>query len=124
MRHGSNTSFMWTLLAGFKNALRYGLTGDHIDAQEALRIGIVNKVVPQDELLDECFQIVERIALVPPETVKINLAIATMGLEMMGLRDAVYWDSQLASPARVLLRGKSTADPWTRPARTRASAPT
>ena len=95
---------MWTLLAGFKNALRYGLTGDHIDAQEALRIGIVNKVVPQDELLDECFHIVERIALVPPETVKINLAIATMGLEMMGLRDAVYWDSQLASPARVMLR--------------------
>ena len=104
VRHGSNTSFMWTLLAGFKNALRYGLTGDHIDAQEALRIGIVNKVVPQDDLLDECFSIVERIALVPPETVKINLAIATMGLEMMGLRDAVYWDSQLASPARVLLR--------------------
>jgi enoyl-CoA hydratase/carnithine racemase len=26
VRHGSNTSFMWTLLAGFKNALRYGLT--------------------------------------------------------------------------------------------------
>ena len=104
VRHGSNTSFMWTLLAGFKNSLRYGLTGDHIDAQEALRIGIVNKVVPQDELLDECFHIVERIALVPPETVKVNLAIATMGLEMMGLRDAVYWDSQLASPARVLLR--------------------
>jgi len=30
VRHGSNTSFMWTLLAGFKNALRYGLTGDHV----------------------------------------------------------------------------------------------
>ena len=72
VRHGSNTSFMWTLMAGFKNALRYGLTGDHIDAQEALRIGIVNKVVPHDQLLDECFHIVERIALVPPETVKIK----------------------------------------------------
>ncbi len=40
VRHGSNTTFMWTLLAGFKNALRYGLVGDHIDAQEALRIGL------------------------------------------------------------------------------------
>ncbi|MEE8326175.1 MAG: enoyl-CoA hydratase/isomerase family protein [candidate division NC10 bacterium] len=104
VRHGSNTSFMWTLLAGFKNALRYGLVGDHIDAQEALRIGIVNKVVPQDKLLDECFGIVERIALVPPETVKINLAIATMGLEMMGLRDALLLDSQLSAPAHVMLR--------------------
>ncbi len=104
VRHGSNSSFMWTLLAGFKNALRYGLVGDHIDAQEALRIGIVNKVVTQDKLLEECFGIVERIALVPPETVKINLAIATMGLEMMGLRDALLLDSQLSAPAHVMLR--------------------
>ena len=34
-------------------------------------------------------RIVERIAHVPPETVKINLAISTMGLQMMGLRDAL-----------------------------------
>jgi enoyl-CoA hydratase/carnithine racemase len=104
VRHGSNTGFMWTLLAGFKNSLRYGLTGDHIDAQEALRIGIVNKVVPQDKLLEECFGIVERIALVPPETVKINLAISTMGLEMMGFREAFLLDSQLSAPAHVMLR--------------------
>lgn len=104
VRHGSNTSFMWTLLAGFKNALRYGLTGDHIDAQEALRIGLVNNVVPPDDLLEECFRIVERIAHVPPETVKINLAIATLGLEMMGLRDALLLDNQLSVPAHVLLR--------------------
>lgn len=104
VRHGSNTSFMWTLLGGFKNALRYGLVGDHVDAQEALRIGLVNKVVPDANLLDECFQIVERIALVPPETVKINLAIATIGLEMMGLRDALLLDNQLSVPAHVLLR--------------------
>ena len=104
VRHGSNTSFMWTLLGGFKNALRYGLTGDHIDAQEALRIGLVVKVVPADQLLDECFSIVERIAHVPPETVKINLQIATVGLQMMGLRDALLLDNQLSAPAHVMLR--------------------
>lgn len=104
VRHGSNTSFMWTLLGGFKNALRYGLTGDHIDAQEALRIGLVVKVVRRDQLLEECFGLVERIAHVPPETVKINLAIATMGLQMMGLRDALLLDAQLSAPAHVMLR--------------------
>jgi enoyl-CoA hydratase/carnithine racemase len=104
VRHGSNTSFMWTLLGGFKNALRYGLTGDHIDAQEALRIGLVVKVVPQDQLLEECFSIVERISRVPPETVKITLQIATMGLQMMGLRDALLLDNQLSAPAHVMLR--------------------
>ena len=104
VRHGSNTSFMWTLMAGFKNALRYALTGDHIDAQEALRIGIVNKVVPKEDLLDECFSIVERIALVPPETVKINLAVATMGLEMMGLRKALNLNAELSAMAHVSKR--------------------
>lgn len=104
VRHGSNTSIMWTLLAGFKNALRYGLTGDHIDAREALRVGVVNQVVPSDKLLDVCFDIVERIALVPPETVKINLAITTMGLQMMGHRDAIVMDDQLSAPGHVMLR--------------------
>ena len=104
VRHGSNTSFMWTLLAGFKNALRYSLVGDHIDAQEALRIRLINKVVPGDQLLEECFLLVERIAHVPPETVKINLQIAIMGLQMMGLRDALLMDSQLSIAAHMMLR--------------------
>ena len=103
VRHGSNSSFMWTLLAGFKNAIRYSLVGDHIDAPEALRIGLVNKVVPADKLLEECFSIVERVAHVPPETVKINLAISTMGLNMMGFRDALLMDSELSVAAHMML---------------------
>ena len=104
VRMASNSNFMWVLLAGAKNALRYALTGDHLDAQEALRIGIVNKVVPKEDLLDECFSIVERIALVPPETVKINLAVATMGLEMMGLRKALNLNAELSAMAHVSKR--------------------
>jgi len=104
VRHGSNTSFLWTMLAGVKNSLRYGLVGDHIDAQEALRIGLVIKVVPHEQLLDECFELVERIALVPPETVKINLAIATQGLEMMGLHKAWLLNAELSAMARLSKR--------------------
>jgi enoyl-CoA hydratase len=104
VRHISNTNFIWVLLAGYKNALRYSLTGDHIDAQEAHRIGLVNKVVPAGDLLDECFQIVERIALVSPETVKINLAVATMGLEMMGLHNAWNLNAELAALAHTSQR--------------------
>ena len=106
VRHGSNSSFMWTLLAGFKNAIRYSLVGDHIDAPEALRIGLVTKVVPAAQLLEECFAIVERIARVPPETVKINLAISTMGLNMMGFRDALLMDTELSVAAHMMLNEK------------------
>jgi enoyl-CoA hydratase/carnithine racemase len=104
VRMVSNTSFIWVLNAGYKNALRYALTGDHIDAQEALRIGLVNKVVPQDQLLDECFKVVERIALVSPETVKINLYVATMGLEMMGLANALKLNGELSAFAHASKR--------------------
>ncbi|MGH7847856.1 MAG: enoyl-CoA hydratase/isomerase family protein [Candidatus Binatia bacterium] len=101
VRHAAGTDFIWVILAGFKNALRYSLTGDHIDAEEALRIGLVNKVVPKDQLLEECFAFVERVALVPPETVKINLHISRLGLEMMGLRKAWILNSELSAMARL-----------------------
>ena len=104
VRHAANTDFIWVALAGFKNALRYSLTGDHVDAQEALRIGLVNQVVPKAELLETCFKYVERIAHVPPETVKINLHISTQGLEMMGLRKAWALNAELASMARLSKR--------------------
>lgn len=93
----SNTNFFWTLNAGYKHALRYGLTGDHIDAQEALRIGIINDVVPRDELIDTCFHIVERIARVSPETIKLNMYVATKGLQMMGLRNALMLNDELST---------------------------
>ena len=104
VRHGANTDFIWVALAGFKNALRYALTGDHVDANEALRIGLVNQVVPKAELLETCFKFVERVALVPPETVKINLHSSTMGMEMMGLRKAWTLNSELAAMARLTKR--------------------
>jgi enoyl-CoA hydratase/carnithine racemase len=99
VRHISNTSFFWVLNAGYKHALRYSLTGDHLDAEEALRIGIVNAVFPHDQLLEECFKVGERIALVSPETVKINLAVATLGLEMMGLHSALKLNGELSALA-------------------------
>ena len=39
------------LIVGLANALKMQLTGDPIDAQEALRIGLVSEVVPADELI-------------------------------------------------------------------------
>lgn len=100
VRHGDGSEFLWVLLAGFKNALRYSLTGDHLDAAEALRIGLVNQVVPRQRLLEECFALVERIALIPPETVKINLHIARLGLEMQGLVKAWTLGAELSAIAR------------------------
>jgi hypothetical protein len=114
VRHGSNTSFMWTLLGGYKNALRYGLTGDHIDAQEALRIGLGrSKSCQADQLIDECFQHRRAHRLVPPETVKINLQVATMGLDMMGAARCLDVGQPVIRAGPMSCCAKSFANRWT-----------
>ena len=85
----SNSSVLFAVLAGWKNANRYTLTGDHFDAEEALRIGVVNEVVPAEQLMDRAYALAARIALVPLDSVRLNKAITTYGLEAMGLRNAL-----------------------------------
>lgn len=109
VRHSDATDFIWTVLGKFKNALRYGLTGDSVDAKEALRLRLVNKVVPKEQLLNECFRLVERIALVPPDTVKINLQKATAGYEMMGLGKAWMFNAELSALAQLARREEFSA---------------
>jgi enoyl-CoA hydratase len=85
VRHTSNTTFLFAALAGWKAAHRYALTGDHLDAAEALRLGLVNEVVPHAELLPRARALAERIARVPEPSVRLNKAITCYGLLAMGL---------------------------------------
>ena len=55
-----------TRLTGKGMAMYLCLTGEMIDAQEALRIGLVQRVVPQDALLDEAKKIANTIAAKAP----------------------------------------------------------
>lgn len=85
VRHISNTTFLFAALAGWKAAHRYSLTGDHFDAAEALRLGIVNEVVPAAELMTKARALAERIAKVPEPSVRLNKAITCHGMLAMGL---------------------------------------
>ena len=85
VRHVSNTSFLFTALCGWKVASRWALTGDHFDAAEAYRIGMVNEVVPHAELMDRARALAQRLALVPEPSVRLNKAITMQGLLAAGL---------------------------------------
>jgi enoyl-CoA hydratase/carnithine racemase len=51
---------------GRKRALEMLLTGDFIDAERAEKIGLVNKVVPQDNLMDEAMNLAKKLASKSP----------------------------------------------------------
>ncbi len=57
---------------GRKRAMELLLTGEPIDAQTALEWGLVNRVVPAEELEAAVMQLVERIARSSPLTVTIG----------------------------------------------------
>lgn len=52
-------------LVGIGRAMRLILTGEVIDAEEALRIGLVEEVVPHERLMDEALALAGRIAANP-----------------------------------------------------------
>jgi len=54
-------SFILPRAIGATRAFEIMLTGRDVDAGEAERIGMISRVVPADKLLDECFQLAERI---------------------------------------------------------------
>ena len=58
-------------LVGVSKALELFWTGDFIDAEEAMRIGIVNKVFPDAELMTQVETIARKIATAPPLTLRM-----------------------------------------------------
>ena len=63
-------------VAGWGNAMRWLLTGEQFDAAEALRIGLVQQVVPAGEQLDKAIEIAETICAQAPLAVQATISSA------------------------------------------------
>lgn len=59
---GDGGAVIWPLLVGVHRAKEYLMTGDLIPALEAERIGLVNHVVPPDDLMPKAREMAERLA--------------------------------------------------------------
>ena len=59
------TTWQLTRLVGPAKAKELFFLPDMLDAEEALRLGLVNRVVPEERLMDEAMKIAERIASGP-----------------------------------------------------------
>jgi len=69
---GDGGSWLLPRVVGWSKAAEMALTGDAIDAAEALACGLVSRVVPDAELLDAARALARRIAANPPHAVRMT----------------------------------------------------
>jgi enoyl-CoA hydratase len=66
-------------------ALEMAMTGDPIDAERALALGLVNKVVASESLLDEAIALADRIAANAPLAVRYSKSVMKQAAEVSEL---------------------------------------
>jgi enoyl-CoA hydratase len=109
VREISNTTYLLTALCGWKVANRWALTGDHMDAAEAYRVGLVNEVVPHDQLMERSRALARRIALVPEASVRMNKATAMLGLMASGVFNGLL----ISGPLSTVVQSSIGGQRWT-----------
>lgn len=68
-------------LVGVAKAKEMIFTGDMVDAQTAHSIGLVNQVVPADQLMNVCMELANKIASKGPTAVKMAKRVINQGIE-------------------------------------------
>jgi enoyl-CoA hydratase/carnithine racemase len=81
-------------LVGKGRAMEMILTGDQIDAQEALRIGLVNKVVPAKELMSAAESLAQKILAKGQVAIRLSLKAVNMSHET-NLTDGLALEASL-----------------------------
>jgi len=97
IRHGFGPPLLITpYLTGPKQAKELLLLGEIYDAREAQRLGLVNRVVPDDRLEAEAEAMARKMAALPQRAVKTNKLLVNRVHELAGFRDALdYRDDPL-----------------------------
>jgi enoyl-CoA hydratase/carnithine racemase len=76
---GDGGAWLLPRIIGFSKASELALTGETIDAEEAQRIGLVSRVVPDAELMDAAMAIATKIANNPPHAVRMTKRLLREG---------------------------------------------
>lgn len=76
-------------------AMEILLTGRHMDAEEALRAGLVNRVVPSEQVMPTALEIAQMIARNAPLAVRATKEAAMRGIEV-GLNEGIRIEAFLS----------------------------
>lgn len=75
-------------LVGYKQASELIFTGNRIPATEALRIGLINKVVPKEKLDEVTGKLAKEVTLVPKDALAIAKSFQHLSYDSMGITQA------------------------------------
>ena len=78
---------------GYVHAMRLLLTAERVDAAEAVRIGLVNEVVPAEELMDRALATAELVAANSPKAVQAVKRFVSSGFAEQALEREPYEQS-------------------------------
>jgi 2-(1,2-epoxy-1,2-dihydrophenyl)acetyl-CoA isomerase len=68
---GDGGAWILPRIVGYANAAEMILTGDTYTAAEAKEMGLVNKVVPAEQVMDQAMNLADRVAANPPRAIRM-----------------------------------------------------
>lgn len=80
---GDGGVLLWPLAIGFHRAKEYLLTGEPVTAEEAERIGLINRVIPDEELDSHVEAFANKLCALPPHAVNYTKSSLNIALKQM-----------------------------------------
>jgi enoyl-CoA hydratase/carnithine racemase len=87
---GDGGIITWPAMMSILKAKEYLLTGERIPAQEALRLGLANRVVPPDELMPQALALAHKLADLPAQAVQDTKRAINLHLQDAAARIAPF----------------------------------
>jgi enoyl-CoA hydratase/carnithine racemase len=85
-------------MIGFKKARELLYFGDMIDAETALQLGMINRIVPLAELQEKTLRFAKRMALISPEALTHTKLAINRGADAMGFTNAMHAGLDVVAP--------------------------
>ncbi|MDX2541463.1 enoyl-CoA hydratase/isomerase family protein [Streptomyces sp. WI04-05B] len=109
---GDGGAYVLPLLVGLTRAKELLFLGDRVSAQDAVRLGIANRAVPGDKLLEEAMDLAGRLAALPAQALRETKRAVNRHLEqaldtvmepaLLAERDTMHSPEHVAAVERIV----------------------